>query len=274
MLCLSPLTVLPCSPLEQIDAAHAAGFDAVDLRLLPVLPTDTDVLADAALLRAIERRLAATGLRVLGIELVRVGPDSDVAALDPVLRCAADLGASTLLVTSQAAAEYQASEERQTARKLGALCELAGRFGLRPMLEFMVFRGIARLEDAVRVARLADHPNVGICVDALHLQRSGGSPASLAAVDPAWLACLQLCDAPAAQPADLAAEARYDRLYPGEGGLPLRALLQAVPADLPISLEAPCRARAGRPVAERASEIARCARSLIASVRGAQRSKE
>lgn len=74
ILSLAPLTVLPASPLEQIDAAHAAGFDAVGLRLQPVMPTDIEVMGNAALLRDIERRLDATGMKVLDIEVFRVGP--------------------------------------------------------------------------------------------------------------------------------------------------------------------------------------------------------
>ena len=74
ILSLAPLTVLPASPLEQIDAAQAAGFDAVGLRLQPVMPTDIDIMGNADLRRDIERRLAATGLKVLDIEVFRVGP--------------------------------------------------------------------------------------------------------------------------------------------------------------------------------------------------------
>ena len=59
-LSLSPLTVLPCSPVEQIDAAHKAGFDSVGLRLFPSLPTDVDVMADRPLQRDIESAVLRT----------------------------------------------------------------------------------------------------------------------------------------------------------------------------------------------------------------------
>jgi hypothetical protein len=73
----------------------------------------------------------------------------------------------------------------------------------------------------------------------LHLSRSGGSPADLAAVDPALLPYLQVADAPAAVPVDLASlvdEARYGRLLPGEGVLPIRDVIEAVPM-VPLSFE-------------------------------------
>jgi sugar phosphate isomerase/epimerase len=53
---------------------------------------------------------------------------------------------------------------------------------------------------------------------------------------------MQLCDARAERPSDLQEiirQARSDRLFPGEGGLDLRGLMRALPADLPISVEVP-----------------------------------
>ena len=107
------------------------------------------------------------------------------------------------------------------------------------MIEFMVFRGIATIEDAQRLIGLAGHENLGICVDALHLQRSGGSPASLRGIDPKSICCVQLCDASAVAPPveEIPKEARFGRLYPGEGGLPLEDLIAAVPPDIPLSVE-------------------------------------
>jgi len=270
MLSLSPLTVLPCSPLELIDAAEAAEFDAVGLRLVPVLPTDVDVMADAVLRRAIERRLSATTLRVLDIEVIRIGPDTDIAALVPLLQYAGELGARNLAVTSLAGAEYEPVDEPRMVRKLAELGEAAARRGIQPMIEFMVFRGIATLDDAIRVIARAGHQNLGICVDALHLQRSGGTPESISRIPPQLISCVQLCDAPASAPApqDIPREARYDRLYPGEGALPLRELLAVVPPDIPLSVEVPCAAQSGLSVTERADKAARCTRELIASVHG------
>ena len=185
----------------------------------------------------------------------------------PLLQYAGDLGARTLAVTSLPRAEYPSSDEPRTARKLAELAEAAARHGIRPMVEFMVFRGIATIEDAARVVRLAGHENLGICVDALDLERSGGTPQSVSRIDPALIACVQLCDAPAAAPSDeeIPREARFDRRYPGEGELPLRALLSAIPPDVPLSVEVPSRAHAEWSVARRAQKAATAVRTLIAS---------
>jgi len=262
-LALSPLTVLPCTPLEQIDAAEAAGFDAVDLRLVKVLDTDIDVMADPHLRRAILNRLAQSSMKVLGIEVIRVGPSTVIESFLPILEFGNALGARYMTVTAPAKAEYAPEDESLTVQKLSSLCNLAATYKIQPMLEFMAFRGIATIEDAVRVVSRVDHPNMGICLDALHLYRSGGTAASVSKVDPKMLSCLQLCDGPLIAPADLMREARHERLYPGEGQLPLRELLQSVPRDLPISLEAPNASYAGLSVEERAQKIASCARNLL-----------
>src|SRR5207249_1674731 len=107
------------------------------------------------------------------------------------------------------------------------------------------------LADAVRVVDRAGRPEGAVLVDALHLQRSGGTPADVAALAPQRLPYCQLCDAPAepvwsggAQvlteaPADALAvaltEARTGRLMPGDGELPLRDLVDALPPDAALA---------------------------------------
>ena len=56
----------------------------------------------------------------------------------------------------------------------------------------------------------------------------------------------QICDAVAAIPTesgDPIREARTGRLLPGEGALPLRDLVAALPAAIPLAIEAPVRAQ-------------------------------
>lgn len=267
ILSLAPLTVLPASPLDQIDAAHAAGFDAVGLRLQPVMPSDVDVMGNAALPRDIERRLAATGLKVLDIEVFRVGPRADIRSMLPAMEFASGLGAKYMLCASMLVAEHQASEEPRTVEKFAELCEAGARLGIKPMLEFMIYRSIGTIEDALRMVKLVRHPNLGICVDALHLSRSGGTPDALRKVDPGLLCYAQICDAPAALPpaSQIPLEARSHRLYPGEGSLPLLDLLDALPPGIPLSLEAPASHCAHLSTVQRAHAVARCTRILLQS---------
>jgi hypothetical protein len=59
-------------------------------------------------------------------------------------------------------------------------------------------------------------------------------------------------------------EARTGRLLPGEGVLPLADLVAALPPDVPLAIEAPCRATGHLPAPERAR---RAYRALVALVR-------
>jgi len=247
----------------MIDAAAAAGFDAVGIRVIPALPTDTDILANPALRSAIQQRLSSTNMRVLEIDVLRISPDLDVRALRPALQYAGDLGARQLTVTGTPRDGWAADHEIATARKLAELCEAASAYGVQPMIEFMAYRGIRTLHEALQMRKLANHPNLGICVDALHFHRTGGTAADLEAVDPAALSCFHLCDAPADPPEDLATEARYGRLYPGEGGLPLLDMLRALPNSLPVAVEAPDISQTARPVRDRSLDVMRCTRDVL-----------
>jgi sugar phosphate isomerase/epimerase len=108
------------------------------------------------------------------------------------------------------------------------------------VLEFLPIFGISSLTTALAVIEAVGRDDVGVLVDALHLARAGQTPSDLAAVDPAKLPYLQLCDAPAAPPdaslAGLRDEALNGRLVAGHGALPLHELLDAVP-EVPLSLE-------------------------------------
>ena len=57
-------------------------------------------------------------------------------------------------------------------------------------------------------------------------------------------------------------EARTGRLLPGEGVLPLGELVAALPAGLPLAIEAPCRATADLPALERARRAYRALSAL------------
>lgn len=128
------------------------------------------------------------------------------------------------------------------AESLAAVCDVAATYGLGVDIEFMGWRRVDSLGEAIRVLEAAQVRNGGVLIDALHLARTGGSPADLKAVSPGLIRSVQICDAPAAGPCDEAGvirEARSGRLPPGEGELPLPELVAALPAEAAISVEVP-----------------------------------
>jgi sugar phosphate isomerase/epimerase len=261
-LSLAHFTVIDADPLALIDVAADAGFDGVGLRLVappgaaPIVP----VVGDAALQRAIRERLRARAVALLDVEAIWITPETRVTDLAPVLEVAAALGARSVIVSGND------PDDSRLVDNLGHLCEAAARCGLRVMLEFLPYTQVRTLGDAHALLTQVKPADAGILVDALHLSRSGGSPSDLARYDPGLFSLVHLCDAPATIPAPAALrdEARGGRLLPGEGGLPLMALLQAVPPDVVTAVEAPSAAAAGLPPAARAKAAFAASRSLLA----------
>jgi sugar phosphate isomerase/epimerase len=260
-LSLAHLTVLDATPLQLIDAAAAGGFDFIGLRIVPPTPADpiVPVVGDPQLIRNIHRHLHETGIRILDVETFWLSPQTRISDLVPAFETAAQLSARYLLVCGND------PDESRLIANLAALCEAARPLGLKAMLEFIPFCQTKTLAAALRVVAAAAQPNAGVLVDALHVMRSGGSPDGLRGVDPALLDYWQICDAPAAPPADndLRTEARTRRLYPGEGTLPIGAMLDVLPSDIPIAVEAPCARYAPLPVVERGRLCGQATRAFL-----------
>ena len=259
---LAPLGFLEVGPPDLIALAAETGFASVNLRTRPAVPGGAafPIAPGSELMRACRRRIAATGVRVLAIEQVGLDRTTDVPALRAMLEAGAELGASRVLCSGDE------PDLGLLAQRFAELCRLAEEFGMAVDLEFMPFRALKTLEDAVRVVTASGAENGWVCLDALHLFRSGGSVEALGAVDPERLGPLQLCDAPRHPPPPnaLAEEARERRLLPGRGQLPLAELLKVYPAQRPIDAEIPMtRAFPDLDAADRARLIAAAMRECL-----------
>jgi sugar phosphate isomerase/epimerase len=134
------------------------------------------------------------------------------------------------------------AEEARLVQTFGALCELAGRFGLGCNIEPMPWVDVSTVAKAMRILDAVDAKNAALLVDPIHFFRADDKLEDLGKIPASRFRYLQFCDARAERPADmqeLIRQARGDRLMPGEGGLDLRGLLAALPADLPMCLEIP-----------------------------------
>ena len=235
---LAALTVLELTPPDMVSCAADAGFSHVGIRLIPATPTEPqyDLVGDTPLLREVVRRLADTGVKVLDVEIFRLKPETDVAAYEPAIACAARLGARGLLVAAND------PEEARVTDRFAAFCDLAARYHLTADLEFMPWTDAKDLPQAARIVERADRPNGGVLVDPFHLSRSRSRIADIATIPPSRLHVMQFCDVPGVLPPDMdaiLAEARAERLFPGEGGLDLVAMLRLMPPGVPLSVEVP-----------------------------------
>ncbi len=256
-LSLAAVTLRGASPVELATAAAGAGFDAVGVRLSPwdlsnpTVPTLSEV-------RGAARAIQELGLSVLDVEQIRLVPDARPRDYEYLFEGAALLGAHFALLYSD-----DPDEERLTAN-LAELDAIAAPYAVHPVIEPMPFTSVSTLEVGLRILRAAQVRRPALLIDTLHLARSGGSAADIAAIDPRVLPFIHLADGPAVTPAT--AEARFheagrSRRLPGQGELPLLDYLAAAPAEIPLALEVPG-ASEGTEL-ERATAAAAATRALL-----------
>lgn len=254
---LGHFTFLNLSPVELVRLARAAGFGFVGLRFHPVADGQLHWLPDAAGIRDLARVMDGEGIGLYDIETVVIDAGLDPQSLIPAMDAAAALGASRL---NTCADLFQGLPER-----FAQICALAAERDLGVDIECMAWRGIASPQACIDLIDQSGAGNAAYLVDALHHIRCKGTPGDIAAMPAGRVRSAQLCDAPLAPPGDAAAliaEARGGRLLLGEGGLPLAAIVTALPADAVLSVELPS-ATDPRPPLERARAIHAATTALL-----------
>jgi sugar phosphate isomerase/epimerase len=257
------LTLPRATPVEFIDAAGAAGFASVGIRLAPP-PGDPQppIAGNAALLRDIDAALRHRGVALHEMGGIWLNGPRPSSWCLPALEAGARLGAryAIALIT-----------EPDPVKRLADfvdLCEAAATFGIGIAIEFVKYSAVKTIEGACDLVMESGMRNASILADALHLYRSGGNVESLRRIPPELVTIAQLCDAPAQAPADNAGlqyEARHDRLDPGLGGLDLHGFVAAVPPGLVLELEIPCLASADMSAEDRLKQAMRHTREFLAS---------
>lgn len=234
---LAHLTVLQCTPPEMIEIASNTGYPYVSFRLTPVTPNEPvyPLMDDRKMMKETKTRLAATGIRVLDIELVRMDPNTEPENYLPFLEACGELNARSIIT------QVPDSNRERAADRFARLCDLAKPFGLTVDLEFLTWTENPDLKSAASIIEAADRPNAGILVDTLHFNRSRCSLEDLKKLPREWFHFVHLCDARGEIPRTkegLIHTARSDRYFPGEGDLDLREVLHCIP-KVPYSLEIP-----------------------------------
>jgi len=210
------------------DAAGEAGFPLAGFTIDPEN-------WDAAMTSRVRSRIDAHGIGVLDVEVVWIPAggelDDDYKLLIDV---GAELGARNLLVVSRE------SDVARNAAALHRICERAAPTGMRVALEFLMIAEIRTFSAAHAIVEACDHPAAAILIDTLHLQRAGEGIDVLAGIDPRLFPYAQFCDGPLSCADNFKAyleDAMDLRSAAGEGELPLRQVLEVLPADCPLSLE-------------------------------------
>lgn len=235
-LSLAHLGMLDASPPLLVEAAYAAGFRGVGIRLNPSRPVELPfpMQVGGAMLRETLACIRDLGVTVHNVEVVRIRPGFDAGSLAGVLASAQQLGARRMIVNVDDA------DLARAARGIGLLAEHARAHGLSLGLEFMVYTAARSLDVARRLAEAAGGDAVRIVVDALHFFRAGCVPEDMSdpCIDRDFL---QINDACGQRHPGLSAgeEGRAHRLFPGEGELPVHQLLPSLSPGAILSIEAP-----------------------------------
>ena len=224
---------------EKLEAAAAAGFDAVEI-------FEADLIGSRRSPTEVRELVDDLGLEVAMYQPFRdfegVGPD----AFEGNLRRArhkfavmAELGTDLLLVCSSV--DPDASGDRAlTVGQLSRLADEAQSHGMRVAYEALVWgTHVNDYRAAWQIVELADHPALGTCLDSFHILSRGSDPAGIRDISGDRIFFLQLADAPV-MTRDVLQWSRHYRCFPGQGGFDLPTFMGHVLAAGyrgPLSLE-------------------------------------
>ncbi len=232
-------TMMRATLSDLVAVAGSAGFDAVSIT--PAMYADA--LASGMSVGDIRRRCSDAGVEVSLIDpLMSALPGSpDPASAggrfgalfrygeDDCYRIAEALDVGTVNVAHYMGAEVPVAALIDA---LGTLCGRAASHGLRVLLEFMPEGSVPDLATALAIVRATGTANLAVMFDTWHFFRTGGTLNDLEDLAPGEVGGLQASDAPAAQQGVI--EARVNtRLLPGEGAIPVAAVIDRVLAGDP-----------------------------------------
>ncbi|WP_276908543.1 sugar phosphate isomerase/epimerase family protein [Corynebacterium riegelii] len=231
---IAPLSSITTAPDRFVRLAGEAGFDFVGIRVRKVTDSEPafDLSPGSPMLTKVLRALDETGLYVLDTEFLIITDQTSKEDWAPALEAAHALGAKTFTCTAGT------TNQDRLVEVLSEISAAAKPLGIKPSLEPISYNPFGSLKEAADMASAA---GAYVLPDTLHLTRFGAEPSQLAAyLD--HFAMLQVCDCSATPPVthdEYVFESRSGRLAPGDGGAALKAFVNAVPASLPVSVEAP-----------------------------------
>jgi 2-keto-myo-inositol isomerase len=254
------------TPLEEaLAAAKAGGFDAVELRRLDFERCAKRGLSNQAVLDVV--RTAGLPVSAMGVEygwIFSSGAERErlLGVFRESCENAVALGCG-MMMSAIGPGSAATNEAVANIRRAG---EIAGSFGLKLTLEYQFQHPVVRTLDILRelIARAASS-NVGLLLDAYHLQRGGRPGRGFEDVPGAEIFYVQFSDVPDAPPPALPP---VDRLPPGKGIVgwtDLFGLLAAKGYDGYLSYEAPNPAHWQQPAAETAKQGADATRRALAA---------
>jgi sugar phosphate isomerase/epimerase len=166
-------------------------------------------------------------------------PDAEMGAFTADLDALAELGAPRINVVSLD------PDLGRTFDQFAELTELAGQRGIETVVEPVPGLTVGDLPTALAAREHVGRPDFRLLIDTMHLVRSGSGAADVAALNPDHIGYAQLNDTTLRPRGDnYMEEAMFERMVPGDGELPLRDILSALPPGIVVEIEVPQRSLA------------------------------
>jgi sugar phosphate isomerase/epimerase len=259
-LCLEFLTALDLDLPAFIEAAATNGCQSISLLVnpMPKFP-DFALIGDTDARRDTIRMCADKGVAVDLTEIFYIDGATDPESFRPGFESSAALGArnATILALDE--------DEARLADRFGRTFELADEYGLHLVAELSRRLSLKTIPEAIAFFSKLNRVGPHLLIDSLHFFRFGGDIADIRA-NPDWIGRAQICDGPAEVPVDQQwKEALRHRLIPGEGALPLKDFVAALPEGVTIGIETPDPTL--QPI-ERVRRAVAATRRLIGDARG------
>ena len=241
---LEQLSVFGLPPVAFVNLAADLGCECISTALtaMPYNPHGYPAFSlreDAALRREMIAALRDRGVAISLGEGCNIRPNQSVSDM------ARDLDLFHELVTERINMVSLDSDLERSLDQFAQLASMAAERGMDSTLELCPALIIGDLAAALAAVRHVGRPDFRLLVDTMHFARSGATAADIAALDPALIGYVQLSDAPLRPRIEsYMQEATFERMAPGEGELPLREMLAALPEDIVVSLEVPMRKEA------------------------------
>nr|BFE85436.1 hypothetical protein GCM10020093_080370 [Planobispora longispora] len=197
---------------EKLEAIAAAGFDGVEI-------FENDLLTCPLPPEEIRLRAADLGLSVEMYQPFRdfeAMPELDLRRAERKFQIMERLGAGLLLVCSNVSPRA-VDDDDLAAEQLRLLAERAAGHGIRIAYEALAWgRHVNEYLHSWRIVRMADHPDLGVCLDSFHILSRGSDPIGIEAIPGEKIFFLQLADAPLLA-MDVLQWSRHYRCFPGQG---------------------------------------------------------
>ncbi len=261
---LHQLSAMDLTPLELIATAAAIGYERVSLftsnPTVPIAGKADKFVFPQVTQDSLDDVLAAlrlNGLQVLNAEFFLMTPDIPLESYRRGLALGRAIGARNAMTHV-----FEADPARAV-DLLGRFCDLAAEEGLTVSIEFCpMTSGCKSIAQARWFAQQVGRPNIGFGICPMHLVRSGGTAADVAA-QPVLYG--QINDGKGLHVSDAYFDEVHDREMPGEGSFPLADILAALPADAPVEVKLPreSRIKAGQPARAHLERAYRLSRALL-----------